>query len=181
MRDARQLEHSAIGIRDVTDADLPFVLSILNPHIVDSPYIYAEAPLTLGERRDWLARHDAAGLPVIVAHGDDGQRLGWASLSPYRPSSGYRFTVEASVYVDSRFQRRGVAGALLSSLEDRARASEKHVIVASIDSENAASIALFERCGYGEVARLPEVGRKFGRWRTQILLSKVLAASSSGR
>lgn len=47
-----------------------------------------------------------------------------------------------------------------------------HAIVASIDSENAPSIALFERFGYVEAARLTEVGRKFERWRTQLLLLK---------
>ena len=48
-----------------------------------------------------------------------------------------------------------------------------HAIVASIDSENAPSIALFERFGYVEAARPTEVGRKFDRWRTQLLLIKV--------
>ena len=175
MNDGLRLEQPAIGIRDATDADLPFVLSILNPHVVESPYVYAEAPLTLDERRAWLATHSAAGLPVVIAH-DGPVSLGWASLWPYRPSSGYRFTVEASVYVDPRFHRRGVAAALLASLEQRARSSDRHAIVASIDADNAASIALFERCGYGEVARLPEVGRKFERWRTQILLLKILSS-----
>jgi phosphinothricin acetyltransferase len=175
MTDARDREQSAIGIRDATDADLPFVLSILNPHIVDSPYVYAETPLTLDERRQWLATHHAAGLPVIIAHDERNGSLAWASLSPYRPSSGYRFTVEASVYVDPRFQRRGIAAALLSSLEDRARGNGIHAIVASIDSDNAGSLTLFERQGYVEVARLPEVGRKFNEWRTQLLLLKILA------
>lgn len=178
MSSALRVEQTAIGIRDATDADLPFVLSILNPHIIESAYVYAEAPLTLEERRAWLATHAAADLPIIIAHDPEGTALGWASLSPYRPSSGYRFTVEASVYVDPRFHRRGVAGALLTSLEMRARSDEKHTIVASIDSENTASIALFERCGYVEVARLPEVGRKFERWRTQVLLQKTLTPSS---
>lgn len=101
--------------------------------------------------------------------------MGWGSLSPYRTSSGYRFTVEASVYVDGQYQRRGVATALLSALETRARETEKHAIVASIDSENRPSIALFERCDYSEAARLGEVGRKFGAWRTQVLLLKLLS------
>jgi len=170
------VEHSAIGIRDATDADLPFVLSTLNPHILDSPYVYAEAPLTIEERRGWLATHRAAGLPILIAHDETGVAIGWASLSRYRESSGYRFTVEASVYVDPRFHRRGAASVLLASLEQHARFAGLHAIVASIDSENVGSIALFERHGYVEAARLPEVGRKFGRWRTQILLLKVLAS-----
>lgn len=167
-------EHLAIGIRDATDADLPFVLSLLNPEIEHSAYVYAELPLTLDERRRWLSAHHAAGLAVLIADDEAGRSMGWGSLSPYRTSSGYRFTVEASVYVDPECQRRGVATTLLRALEDRARTLDKHAIVASIDSENRPSIALFERCDYSEAARLPEVGRKFGAWRTQVLLLKVL-------
>jgi phosphinothricin acetyltransferase len=47
-----------------------------------------------------------------------------------------------------------------------------HAIVASIDSENTPNIVLFERFGYVEAARLREIGRKFDRWRTQLLLWK---------
>lgn len=167
-------EHLAIGIRDATDADLPFVLSLLNPEIEHSAYVYAELPLTLDERRRWLSAHHAAGLAVLIAADTTGAPMGWGSLSPYRASSGYRFTVEASVYVDPQYQRRGVATTLVRALEHRARSLDKHAIVASIDSENRRSIALFERCDYSEAARLPEVGRKFGAWRTQVLLLKVL-------
>jgi phosphinothricin acetyltransferase len=57
---------------------------------------------------------------------------------------------------------------------DEARRRGLHVLVASIDSENAPSIALFSRLGFAEAARLREVGRKFDRWRTQLLLARTL-------
>jgi L-amino acid N-acyltransferase YncA len=44
--------------------------------------------------------------------------------------------------------------------------------IAGRRDENAPSIALFERFGYVEAARLTAVGRKFERWRTQLLLLK---------
>lgn len=164
-----------VGIREVTDADLFFVMELLNREIERSAFVYAEVPVTLDERQRWLASHREAGLPVLLAVDVRGGPLGWASLSPYRASSGYRHTVEASVYVDPSAQRRGVATALLAALETWASSHDKHVIVASIDAENVASITLFERFGYRETARLPEVGRKYGTWRTQILLSRILA------
>jgi phosphinothricin acetyltransferase len=167
-------EESEIGIRHATDADLAFVLSLLNPQIESSPFVYAEAPLTLDERLQWLAAHARQDLPVLIACDAFGTQLGWGSLSPYRSSSGYRFTLEASVYVDPRVHRRGVATRLLGALESCAIERGAHVILASIDAANQPSIALFERSGYSEVARLDEVGWKFGQWRTQLLLSKRL-------
>jgi L-amino acid N-acyltransferase len=149
---------------------------MLNQQVLESPYLYMETPVTLDNRREWLASHRAAGLPIVVA-ADANRRdsiIGWGALSPYRPSSGYRFTAELSVYVAPAEQGRGIGGRLLSSLCDEAGTRGLHALVASIDSENAPSIGLFERRGFREVARLAEVGRKFDRWRTQLLLLRVL-------
>ena len=166
VHDAREL-----NIRDVADDDLTAVAAILNREIAESPYVYADAPVTLEERQEWLRFHRAAELPIVVATRPDAPLgvLGWGALSTYRPSGGYRFTLEASVYVDPAAQRQGVGARLLSRLCDEARKREMHALVASIDSENAPSIALFARHGFREVARLEEVGRKFGAWRTQLL------------
>jgi phosphinothricin acetyltransferase len=162
-------------VRDADERDLPAIAAIFNLEVAESPFVYLEAPLTLDNRRSWLQTHRSAGLPVVVATdpGDATEVLGWAALSPYRPASGYRFTLEASVYVARAAHRRGIGRRLLAALDDAARARGAHAIVASIDSENAPSVALFERFGYLEAARLTEVGRKFEQWRTQLLLLKM--------
>jgi phosphinothricin acetyltransferase len=161
-----------ISIRDAANADLPAMAAILNQEIAASPFVYAEEAVTLDERREWLDAHRAVELPVFVATEHD-LVVGWAALSPYRGSSGYRFTAEASVYVAPSARRRGVAAGLLGALIDAPAAQRFHAFAASIDAENAPSIALFERFGFSEAARLPEVGRKFDRWRTQLWLLRV--------
>ena len=169
-------DRNEISIRAATEADLVSVSEILNAEIAASPYIYAEAPVSLDERRAWLAFHTAANLPVFVAteSDDDAKIVGWASLSLYRPSSGYRYTTEASVYVAPFAQRRGIGRRLLSDLCAEAMRRDKHAIVASIDSENFPSVALFEREGFREVGRLEGVGRKYDAWRTQLLYMRSL-------
>jgi L-amino acid N-acyltransferase YncA len=163
-----------IIIRDADERDLPAIAAIFNLEVMESAYVYVETPLTLDDRRSWLAMHRSASLPVVVATdpGNTTEVLGWAALSPYRPATGYRFTLEASVYVARPAHRRGIGHRLLAGLEDAARARGVHAIVASIDSENTPSIELFDRFGYVEAARLTEVGRKFEQWRTQLLLLK---------
>lgn len=179
---AREIHESRndheISIRAATEADLVFVSEILNAEIEASPYIYAETPVSLDERRAWLALHAAANLPIIVATepDDDSRVLGWASLSMYRPSSGYQLTTEVSVYVAPSAQRRGIGRQLLSRLCSDARDGGKHAIVASIDSENAPSIGLFASEGFREVGRLDDVGRKFSAWRTQLLFLRILTS-----
>jgi phosphinothricin acetyltransferase len=159
-----------ISIRNAEEADLSAMAAILNHEIEVSPFVYAEEAVTVEERRGWLAAHHSGEMPVLVA--SDGAILGWASLSPYRPSSGYRFTAEASVYVAEWARRRGVAARLLSAVFDTPAARRFHAFVASIDAENSPSVALFEAFGFSEAARLPDVGRKFDAWRTQLLFLK---------
>lgn len=165
-----------ISIRAATEADLVFVCEVLNAEIAASAYVYAETPVTIDERRAWLALHEAAGLPVFVAteSNDSGKLVGWAALSVYRPASGYRFTTEASVYVAPLAYRRGIGRRLLARLCEAARERNDHAIVASIDADNAPSVALFEREGFREVGRLDGVGFKFGAWRTQLLFLLLL-------
>lgn len=162
-----------IGIRDMTDADLASVVGIVNREIAESAYVWGEVPGTVEGRREWLARHRELGQPAIVAtHPTDDRVLGWASLSTFRPSSGYRFALEASVYVASDARRRGVARRLILELHERASRSDVHAIIAVIDAENDGSIALFRSFGYAEAGRLDGIGRKFGAWRDEVFLLK---------
>jgi L-amino acid N-acyltransferase len=163
--------NAEIGIRDMTDADLVSVVEIVNREITDSPYVWGETPVTIDARREWLARHQDLGQPAIVAATPrEGRVLGWASLSTFRPASGYRFTLEASVYVARDAQHRGIGRALVTGLHDRAESTGVHAIVAVIDAENASSINLFRSLGYAEAGRLESIGRKFGVWRDEVFL-----------
>jgi GNAT superfamily N-acetyltransferase len=104
-----------IIIRDADERDLPAIAAIFNLEVMESAYVYVETPLTLDDRRSWLAMHRSASLPVVVATdpGNTTEVLGWAALSPYRPATGYRFTLEASVYVARPAHRRGIGHRLL--------------------------------------------------------------------
>jgi len=82
--------------------------------------------------------------------------------------------MEHSVYVNDAFHRAGIGRLLLTALIERARANGVHVLVGGIAAENAASIALHAALGFEEVARMPEVGQKFGRWLTLVFMQKIL-------
>ena len=167
-----------VGIRDATDADLLSMVEIVNREIGESPFVWGEIPVTVEARREWLARHREFAQPAIVATDPQNTRVvGWASLSTFRPASGYRFTCEVSVYVARDAQRQGVGRRLISALHDRARPLGLHALVAVIDAEHTASIGLFRSFGYSEAGRLEEIGRKFGEWRSEVFLLKRLEDS----
>lgn len=68
----------------------------------------------------------------------------------------------------------GVGRQLLEALCRLAAAAGKHTIVAAIDAENEASLRFHEKLGFVEVARMPEVGTRFGRWLSLVLVQRHL-------
>ncbi|HEY6830838.1 MAG TPA: GNAT family N-acetyltransferase [Gemmatimonadaceae bacterium] len=171
----------AIGIREATDADLPSIVEIVNLAIASSPYVWTEIPTTLDARRIWLEDHQRSGHPIFVAFasGRPGHVVGWSSLSTFRGRDGYRFTAEVSVYVHPSAQRQGVAARLIQAIEEAGTAQGLHALVAVIDAAHAASISLFERFSFAERGRLAEVGWKFGEWRDEVFMVKLLTAGGA--
>lgn len=150
-------------IRDTITEDLPSILAIHNDAIATTTAIWDETEVGLDERITWFDGRLRAGFPVLTAV-VDGFIAGYASYGQWRPKSGYRLTVEHSVYVDRSFHRRGIASALLAELIARASAAGIHAMIAGIESGNTTSIALHDKFGFVTVGQLPEVGVKFDRW-----------------
>ena len=113
-------------------------------------------------------------LPYLVAQ-DGGEVLGFAYAGPYRPRSGYRFTVEDSVYVAPGIHGRGIGRRLLSEVVARAEALGRLQMLAIIgDSGNAASIGLHAALGFGQIGTMRSVGFKFGRWVDTVIMQRAL-------
>ena len=153
----------AVTIREATAADAADLLAIHNEAVRTTTAIWDESEVDLADRSDWLTGRLSAGLPVLVAE-VDGVVAGYAAYGPWRERSGYRHTVENSLYVLASHHRRGLASALFDALLARARGAGVHRMVAMIESGNTVSIDLHTRRGFQVVGRLPEVGRKFDRW-----------------
>lgn len=165
-------------IRDATPADAGAIAAIYNDAVRHTTAILMEGEVGPENRVQWMAARQGMGYPVLVAEAG-GAVLGYAAFGDWRPFDGFRGTVENSVYVAPEARGRGVAQALLAALIPRARACGKHVIVAAITSENAASLRLHEKLGFVETARMPQVGQKFGRWLDLVFLQLRLDARAA--
>jgi L-amino acid N-acyltransferase len=160
-------------IRPATEGDLVEILRIYNYAVEQTTAVFEYRPHTIDMRREWFRAKQAASLPVIVA-GAPGAVRGFATYGPFRAWPAYKYSVEHSVYVDPAMHRQGIGTALVRAILDEARARDLHVVVAGITSDNGVSLRLHERLGFREVAHIPEVGFKFGRWLDLKLLQVVL-------
>jgi L-amino acid N-acyltransferase len=157
-------------IRPAVDADLDAILAIHNDAIRNSAAIWMDETVDRAEREEWLADRTRSGYPVLVAD-DDGVVVGFASYSQWRARSGYRHTVEDSVYIADTHHARGIGRALLVQLIDHAKAAGHHVMLADIESSNTASIGLHKSLGFVDAGQLNEIGTKFDRWLSLTILS----------
>ena len=161
--------------RLVERRDADTIRAIYNAEVVTATVTFDLVERTEAEQPLWIEEH-TGGHPAIVAidEADPEQVLGFASLSPYRSRPAYAPTVEDSVYVHPDHRGLGVGRLLLADLVELARDHGFHSIMARIVGGHEASIALHRACGFEEVGREREVGRKFGKWLDVVLMQRML-------
>jgi phosphinothricin acetyltransferase len=160
-------------ITDASRADLEQILPIYNEVIRNTTAVYSEVEFTEARGESWFDTKAEQGLPFLVARDDTGI-VGFGTLSEFRKGQCYRYSVEHSVHVRADCRGRGLGGALIEALIERARALGKHAMIAGIDADNAVSIRLHERLGFHVAGHLHQVGFKFGRWLDLKFLERTL-------
>lgn len=100
--------------------------------------------------------------------------LGFASYGQFRAGAGYARSFEHTVILAPEARGRGLGRALLTAIEEHARAAGGHSLMAGVSAENEDGVAFHKALGFAEVARVPQVGWKFERWMDLVLLQKFL-------
>ena len=109
-------------IRDSVDADLPAIKAIYAHHVLHGTASFELDPPSIEEMRQRRAAVLAQGMFYLVAE-IDGEVVGYAYATPYRPRPAYRHTVEDSVYVKTGRGGLGIGGKLLAALVERCAAA----------------------------------------------------------
>jgi phosphinothricin acetyltransferase len=149
-------------LRDAEPGDVEAIAAIYNHEVIGSTATFDTEPVSLEERRAWLADHDRPDRPVIVA-AVDGEVMGWASLSSWSGRCAYARAAEVSVYVHHDHRGEGIGRRLLDELVARARGAGVGVLLARICTEGAGSVALHRKVGFRTIGIMRRVGEKFGR------------------
>ncbi len=147
-------------IRPAQQQDLPALLAIYNHEILNGVATFDLQPKSLAERQSWFDEHNKNNHPLLVAE-QDGEVLGYASLSRYAEKAAYNSTVELSVYIAPSARRQGIASQLMPAVIDLAKKDNAtHLIVSLITGTNLASITLHQKFGFNKVGTLHQVGYK---------------------
>ena len=163
-----------VRVRVATEADIPTVQRIYAHYVENTTSSFEEIAPTVEEMTArWRYIQDQS-LPYLIAMKGK-QIVGYAYAGPYRERSGYRYTVEDSVYVAPDHLGQGVGNALLSDVIKRStNLGFRQMIAVLGDGSNAASIALHRRHNFSIVGALGSTCFKFGRWVDAVLMQRTL-------
>lgn len=159
--------------RPAVAADTPEIRALWNPIIRDTTITFSSEEKTAEGLAAMIALRRGAGQEFLVAR-DGAGLLGFATYAQFRGGNGYAHAMEHTIILAEAARGRGVGRALMVRIEAHARAGGAHTLVAGVSAENPAAVRFHEALGFRTLARIPEVGRKFGRWLDLILMMKNL-------
>ena len=159
-------------IRVATAADVPAILDIYAPYILNSTATFEYDVPCL---RSFTQRFSdiTAQFPWLVWE-EQGEILGYAYASRPYERAAFSWCAEPSVYIKPSAHRRGIATKLYAALEAILKDQGYQVLYALITEENTPSVALHRSLGYRHSVTFPHCGFKFGRWLGLIWMEKRL-------
>lgn len=161
-------------LRDAGEGDAAAIAAIYAPAVETGTASFEEVALSPAEMARRMAAVLDLGLPWLVAEAE-GAVVGYAYAAPYKDRSGYRFTLEDSVYVAPDRQGHGLGERLLAAVIERVSGREYRQMVAMIGGGSPRSVRLHERLGFRHVGRFERIGVKFGRELDVVLMQRALA------
>jgi len=155
------------------------ILDIFNEAIANSTALYDYKPRAPETMVGWFEAKNKGRYPVIGIEDAEGTLVGFGSYGAFRAWPAYKYTVEHSIYIDTRFRGQGHGRTLLEALVAAATRQDYHVMVGGIDASNAASIKLHESLGFTHSGTVRQAGFKFGRWLDLAFYQRILATPAA--
>jgi L-amino acid N-acyltransferase YncA len=150
-------------IRLSEDRDVRGILEIYSPYILHTSVTFEEVVPEEGSFGERI-RSIKNEMPYLVCE-IDGRIAGYAYASNYRNRASYRWTKEVSVYVHPEYQRKRIAHALYTSLNEIVRFQGVANLLSIITIPNVPSVAFHEHFGYRKCAEFSKIGYKMGQWQ----------------
>lgn len=158
-------------IEEATESDAEGIAAVFAPYVTDSVVTFETTPPTADQ---WRAKIRESTWPFLVL-ADEGEILGYALASPWRPKPAYRYSVETTIYLAPAATGRGHGRRLLDELVKRCGdAGARQAIAVIVDSGSPASRNLHRAAGFTDAGVLRRVGFKHDRWLDTLLMQREL-------
>ena len=164
-------------IRIAVEADVPAMLAIYAPYILNTAYSF-EYDVPTEEAFLQRFRSYTSQFPWLVWE-EEGKVLGYAYGSAPFERAAYSWCAESSIYLHADARGRGIGKRLYAALEKLLGYQGYQVLYAIITTENSGSIRFHGRAGFAHLVEFPRCGWKFGRWVGTVWMEKRLNSVDS--
>ena len=159
-------------IRFAKEADLPAILDIYGPYILNTAISFEYSIPTL-EAFTERFRGITCQFPWLV-YEEEGKILGYAYGSLPFGREAYRWCAASSIYLAPQAQGKGIGRKLYAALEDLMKKQGYRRTYAIITSDNPGSLRFHEKQGFRFIAEFPECGYKFEKLYGVVWMEKML-------
>ena len=157
-------------IRFAVEGDIPAILDIYAPYVLNTAYSFEYTVPTLEEFTQRF-RDYTRQFPWLVWE-EDGLVLGYAYASRPWGRAAYSWNAEISIYLSPRIHGRGIGRKLCAVLEEILWRQGYRCIYSVITSDNQGSIDFHKKIGYTFACAFPGCGHKFGKVLGTVWLEK---------
>lgn len=159
-------------LRPATLQDVPRILEIYRPYILETAYTFEYEVPSL---TDFTARFQAvtAQCPWLVWE-EDGVIVGYAYGHPAFTRAAYQWVGDLAIYLCPDAFGKGIGKALYTAVEEIMKRQGFCSLYGVVTSANVGSCRFHEATGYQVAARFERCGFKFGQWYGTVWYEKRL-------
>ena len=146
------------------------VIRILNYYIKETTSAYRENEVDKDFFLDLI--HGTEYYCGFAIKNKEGSIVGFCTLEPYMSISTFLEVAEPMYFIDPKYTRLGIGTVILNKLENEARKRGVRKLLVDISSDNINSIKFHKKNGFAQCGMLQNIGKKFGRYFSVILMEK---------
>ena len=166
----KDFDFERIKISAANSEDMGSITAIYYHEVLKGISSWEEKPPDQDEMDQRRKKIQDGGYPYLTAYLGN-KLIGYTYASPYRPRSGYRYTVESSIYISQNLRRRGLGQLLMANLIETCTNKGFRQMLAVIgDSNNIMSINFHLKLGFKKIATINSIGFKFERWLDSVVM-----------
>lgn len=145
------------------------VINILNYYIKETTSAYREYIVDNDFFLNFIEDEMYCGFAI---KDEQGKVVGFCTLEPYMPISTFSEVAEPMYFIHPEHTGKGIGYIILNKLENEAKQRGIKKFLVDISSENDGSLRFHTKNGFVECGKLHNVGNKFGRHFSIILMEK---------
>lgn len=159
-------------IRYVRPADAQGALDVYAPYVLHTAASFEYEVPGIAAFSEKVEKISAQYPWLVCEHNNT--IVGYAYASTHRDRTAYQWSPEATVYLDERYHRLGIARLLYNALFDILRLQGYFNIYAGVLMTNEKSVAFHKALGFEEIGIYKNIGYKLGEWHSNLWLQLFL-------